>query len=91
MASLRCSVVAPTGELFAGEVAGIKGPGWEGGFGVLPGHAPYLVRLLAGRLVLQGPDGGELFGADIEGGFLQVARDECTVLVEGVRAEEPAE
>ncbi len=83
--AIACKVVTPTGIVFEDAVAGIKGPGWEGGFGILSKHAPYLVRLREGRLVLQGEDRGEVFGLDITGGFLMIARNRCTVLVEGVR------
>lgn len=89
-ASIRCQVVAPTGVVFDGEAASVKGPGWEGGFGILPRHAPYLVRLLAGSLLLRDAAKAELFAADITGGFLLVAKNQCTIMVEGIRAEEPA-
>jgi len=84
MASLRCRVVAPTGVVFAGEAASLKGPGWEGGFGILPRHAPYLVRLLAGRLLLADAERKPLYDAQIIGGFLMVADNEVTVMVEGL-------
>jgi F-type H+-transporting ATPase subunit epsilon len=90
MPSIRCQVVAPTGVVFEGEIDSLKGPGWEGGFGVLKNHAPYLVRLVAGRLILQDDDGAETYGADITGGFLLIARNDCTVLVEGIREEDAA-
>jgi F0F1-type ATP synthase epsilon subunit len=84
MASLRCRVVAPTGVVFAGEAASLKGPGWEGGFGILPRHAHYLVRLLAGRLLLADAERKPLYDEQITGGFLMVADNEVTVMVEGL-------
>jgi F-type H+-transporting ATPase subunit epsilon len=86
MASLRCRIVAPAGVVFDGEAASLKGPGWEGGFGILPRHAPYLVRLLSGRLLLADADRKPLYDAQITGGFLMVAANECTVMVEGLAA-----
>ncbi len=86
MASIRCQVVAPTGIVFDGDAASVKGAGWEGGFGVLPKHAPYLVRLVAGKLLLEDEQKAELYAADITGGFLLVAEDECTIMVEGIKA-----
>jgi len=84
--AIACKVVTPTGVVFDGEVGAINGPGWEGLFGILPHHAPYLVRLVAGRVVLKdGPGGSEIYGLDIGGGFLVIAHDRCTVLVEEVR------
>ncbi len=81
---MACKVVAPTGVLFEGEVAQLKGPGWEGGFGLKPRHSPYLVALKQGPLSLEDASGGEIFHLDVESGYLIVARDECTVLVEKV-------
>jgi F-type H+-transporting ATPase subunit epsilon len=87
---IRCKVVTQTGQLFEGQVAGIRAPGYEGGFGVKPGHAPYLVQLEPGRLALLGGDGSERFGLDLEHGYLIIAADECTVMVDSLPPEEPA-
>ncbi len=90
MASIRCQVVAPTGVVYEGTVGSLKGPGWDGGFGILKNHAPYLVRLIEGRLILKDDDGAEIYGADIVGGFLLIARNDCTVLVEGIKEADAA-
>ena len=58
---IRCKIVSPTGVLYEDEVFAIKGPGWEGGFGLLSRHAPYLVRLREGPLILKNADGAEAF------------------------------
>ena len=86
MPSMACKVVAPTGVLFEGEAAQVKGPGWEGGFGLGPRHAPYLVALREGSLSLEDESGGELFHLEVGSGYLLVARDEVTVLVEKIGA-----
>jgi len=80
--SIACKVVAPTGVLFEGEASMVHGPGWKGGFGLKPRHAPYLVALKAGPLSLEDSAGAQLFSLEVESGYLIVARDECTVLVE---------
>lgn len=85
---IRCKVVTQTGQLFEGRAASIRAPGYEGGFGVKPGHAPYLVELRPGRLVLLDEGGGERFVLDLERGYLIVAADACTVLVESLPDEE---
>ncbi len=87
MASVHCQVVAPTGIVFEGDAASVKGPGWEGGFGVLPRHAPYLVRLVEGKLLLEDAEKSELYAAEITGGFLLVAENACTIMVEGIKGE----
>lgn len=85
MPSLHCKVVTPTGTLFDEKAASLRAPGFTGGFGVLPRHAPYLVRLQEGPLVLQDEEGGECFHLEVESGYCLVARDECTILVEKVK------
>ena len=82
MPSMAVQVVAPTGVLFEGQAAQVKGPGWEGGFGLKPHHAPYLVALKAGPLILEDESGAELFSLEVESGYLLIARDSCRVLVE---------
>lgn len=82
MSSINCRVVTPTGVLFDGEAASLAAPGFTGGLGVLPGHAPYLVRLESGRLVLKDESGAESFGLDLVSGYLLVARNEATMLIE---------
>ena len=85
MASIQCQVVAPTGVVFEGAAASLKGPGWEGGFGVLPRHAPYLVRLMEGTLLIENEQKAALYAAEITGGFLLIAENQCTIMVEGVK------
>ena len=88
MPSIHCQVVTPTGRLFKGEAAQVKAPGWDGGFGLKPRHAPYLVALKAGPLVLEDGSGGELLRLEVESGYLLIAKEQCTLLVEKV-AEAP--
>ena len=90
MASIRCQVVAPTGVVFEGMVGSLRGPGWDGGFGILKNHAPYLVRLIAGRLTLKDDARAAVWEAEITGGFLLIARNDCTVLVEGIKEADAA-
>ena len=55
MTSFAFEILTPTHRVFAGESESIVLPGSEGLFGVLPGHAPLLARLAAGRIkVCQG-------------------------------------
>ena len=55
MTSFAVEIMTPACRVFAGESESIVLPGSEGSFGVLPGHAPLLARLTAGRIkVCQG-------------------------------------
>ncbi len=58
----------------------IVAPGYEGEFGVLPGHTPYLVLLSVGRLSYR--KGKEIYSCAISGGFAEVLQDRVIVLAE---------
>lgn len=45
MAGLRVFVVSPEREVFSGEAEMVVAKGAEGDVGILPGHAPMLIRL----------------------------------------------
>ncbi len=58
----------------------IVAPGYEGEFGVLPGHTPYLVSLSVGRLSYR--KGKEIYSCAISGGFAEVLPNRVIVLAE---------
>lgn len=58
----------------------IVAPGYEGEFGVLPGHTPYLVSLSVGRLSYR--KGKEIYNCAMSGGFAEVLQDRVIVLAE---------
>ena len=74
------SLVAPTRELFHGEVDQVDVPGTEGNFGVLPRHAPVMAMIRPGALRIVN-DGTErrIF---VNGGFADVTPEGLTVLAE---------
>ncbi len=81
---VTCKVVTPTGVVFEDRVMGVKAPGLLGGFEVLGMHAPFMTVMEDGRVSLVDKEGEELFGLFIKGGFLTVADDVCTILVESL-------
>ncbi|MCP4547954.1 MAG: F0F1 ATP synthase subunit epsilon [bacterium] len=84
--AVACRVITPTGIVFEDKVNGVKAPGFLGGFEVLIKHAPYMTLLGEGHVSLVDDESKELFGLDIESGFLTVADDTCTILVERTAA-----
>jgi F-type H+-transporting ATPase subunit epsilon len=72
------NVVAPAGEVFAGEVDFLLVPGAEGELGVLARHAPLIAGLAIG--VLRYEQEGRRQKISIGGGFLEVAGNKATVL-----------
>ena len=86
-AKLQLEVVTPARRALALAVDEVRAPGVEGGFGVRPGHTPFLAALRAGELTYVA-DGVEHHLA-VGAGFAQVANDRVVVLTE--IAERPEE
>jgi F-type H+-transporting ATPase subunit epsilon len=67
---LEVHVVTPEREVWSGEARMVIARGVDGEVGILPGHAPLLVRLAIGHLRVQ--TNGEDFVSVVDGGFLHV-------------------
>jgi F-type H+-transporting ATPase subunit epsilon len=76
--ALRLSIVTPMRALVEADVDQVVAPGSEGEFGVMPGHAPFLIGLKAG--VVRWTEGGRTSRAAISGGFAEVTQERVTVL-----------
>lgn len=75
MAKLEVHVVAPEREVFTGEADMVLAKGTEGDVGILPGHAPMLVRLAIHPVRLYA--GGQVRDTIlVDGGFLHVTPGE---------------
>ena len=74
------SLVSPTRELFAGEVAQVDAPGIEGEFGVLPRHAPFMTTLKPGVVKIY--EDGAVTPVFVRGGFADVTPQGLTILAE---------
>jgi len=79
-----CRVVTPSGQL--ANVEGIRAvvPARDGQMGILGGHAPAVVRLGPGLLVIH-PARGETMEWFLEGGFAHIADNVLTVIAEQCR------
>ena len=71
MATLDVHLVTPEREVWAGPARMVVARGVAGEVGILPGHAPLLIRLAIGVLRIQADDGGWR-SAVVDGGFLHV-------------------
>jgi F-type H+-transporting ATPase subunit epsilon len=87
---LTVRVVSPNKVVFEGESSSLVAPAWDGQVGILPGHAPMLALLGAGRLSIDRPGGGS-DAFHVEGGVLKVERDVVTLLTEYAGTEPPAQ
>lgn len=78
--SFLLKVVTPRAEVFKGEVAEVRAPGFQGEFGVLPGHVSYVSAVRPGLLTFEfeGQPRRLLVGA----GFAEVGADEVVLLTD---------
>lgn len=77
---LTVSVISPASVGFTGEGDSVIVPAYDGLMGVLVGHAPMMVLLGTGDVVVK--DGGEEHRVHVSGGLMQVLDDEVSVLAE---------
>jgi len=79
MATFHFELTSPERLVFAGEVEHVVVPGWEGEFGVLADHAPFIAMLRPGLLTIVGT-GERRFV--VRGGFAEVNPKGLTVLAD---------
>ena len=78
---IRFDLVSPERLLLSEDVEMVTLPGFEGDFGVLPGHAPVLCALRPGLIEVKGGSEAEL-RLFVRGGFAEVTSDKIVVLAE---------
>ena len=81
---MHLEIITPDRKVFEGEVTSARFPGADGSFEVLNNHAPLIAALRAGDVTLTGGAGREVIR--IEGGVVEVLRNNVIVLAEGVVA-----
>ena len=75
-------VLTPGKEIFKGSILSVKVPGTTGQFEVRKGHAAIVSSLRSGEVKIK-PESGETVTFSIENGFLEVLRDEVSLLIQG--------
>ncbi len=90
MKSYRFALITPQSVVFEGEVVSLVAPGGAGSLGVLANHAPLVTTLSPGRLMVTVPTvtapEGESKSFEIGAGFLDVFKNEVTVISESVKS-----
>jgi len=71
--------------IYKGEATSLIAPGEGGYLGVLAHHAPLITPLKPGNIALKTPDGKEVFIESSGDGFMEVARNNATLLLDSVR------
>src|ERR1700745_1674689 len=78
MATFHFDLVSAEKLLFSGEVEQVEGPGSQGEFGLLAGHAPLVTTLRPGILVIHGER--DALRVVVDAGFAEVGPAGLTVL-----------
>jgi F-type H+-transporting ATPase subunit epsilon len=81
---MNITVLTPDKEIFKGEITSVKVPGTGGEFQVLNNHAPIVSSLSNGKVAIAKADGSKL-NFSIEKGFIEVLKNEVSLLVQGVK------
>ena len=79
--SIRLRGLAPTGEVFGGEVVKVLLPGSKAPFVVLPGPAPIISSLEEGVVKYTSADGSEGV-VEISGGFVEVRDNNIIICID---------
>ena len=80
---MNISVLSPEREIYSGKISSVKVPGIDGQFEVLDNHAPLVSALSEGEVRMILAD-GKKESFNIESGFIEVLRNEVSLLVRGV-------
>lgn len=78
---MQLKIVSPEKILFVGEVRSVVVPGSIGMFEILENHAPIISSLEKG-VVTYKPAGTEATSLEIQGGFVEVQKNEIRLCVE---------
>lgn len=79
-AALKLSLVTPAGVAASTAVDYVTAPGFHGEFGVLPGHTPFITRLLAGVIAFNESGQQRVFA--IGSGLVEINNNEVLALVD---------
>ena len=82
---MNISILSPTGEIYQGKITLVQLPGTTGLFEVLANHAPMVAALGQGTGRIINTDGKKM-AFTIEGGFVEVLKNEVSLLVRGYQA-----
>lgn len=84
--SLHLEIVTPDRLVLSTQVDYVGAPGFEGEFGILPSHIPFLSALAIGSLYYKA--NGKTHYVFVSGGFAEVSDNKVTVLAEAAERSE---
>lgn len=77
---LQVTIVTPEKLVFEGQASEVEAPGWEGEFGVLDGHDPFLSLMRAGVVTVHSTQGVQKF--IVGRGFVEAGATSVTILAD---------
>lgn len=78
--TIKFEILTPQQKVYSAEISSVRLPGFDGYFGVHPGHTPYLAALKIGEIKVHIDDKTLYFATS--GGFAEVLPDSVAVLAE---------
>lgn len=81
---MQITVLTPEKEIFNGAISSVKVPGINGSFEILNNHAPIVAALSKGEVRIVTAS-GEKKVFTIAKGFIEVLKNEVSLLVQGVQ------
>jgi F-type H+-transporting ATPase subunit epsilon len=85
MTSFQLTIITPEKVIFNEPVVSLIVPGQLGYLGLLANHAPLMTSLVPGKLTLRkGTEGQQTIVMALDGGFLEFANNQATLLADGV-------
>lgn len=83
-------ILTPENVFFDDEVEALIAPGTSGYFGILKDHAPFVTSLKEGFFVLTNKEKKKQY-YKVFGGFLEVSKNQATLLVNDIQPSEPVD
>ena len=80
----QLKIVTPDQLFYEGNVEHVMAPGYNGYFGILQNHAPFVTPITKGQLTYREP-GGKTSAVKVEGGFLEVLKNRVLVLTDKIQ------
>ncbi|MCG8603758.1 F0F1 ATP synthase subunit epsilon [bacterium] len=77
---IKVDIITPDQKVYSEEATALRVPGYNGYFGVLPGHTPFVAAMKIGEIKLENDGQTHYFSAS--GGFVEVFPSNVSILAE---------
>jgi F-type H+-transporting ATPase subunit epsilon len=84
--TFQVDIVTPEAVIWSGEAEMVSARTTEGDIGILADHEPTMAALATGAVTIH--HGGEVTAAGIHGGFLQIFKNQVTLLTDSAKLTE---